>query len=77
MKRESLLETTIIQLYKMFQDEVEDFAGKPIDWKSLDRTGKPADKLLIDDIHCAENGGMSWSPWFIPYGTMHHLSGVY
>jgi uncharacterized NAD(P)/FAD-binding protein YdhS len=56
-KRETFKDISIIDLYRMFQDEVEDYAGEPVDWKSLDRTGKPADNLLEYDIHCAENGG--------------------
>lgn len=57
LKRESLGKTTVKQLFKMFREEVEDLAGTPIDWKALDRTGKPADRFLEYDIECAEKGG--------------------
>lgn len=41
----------------MFKDEVEDYGGGPIDFKTLDRICKPPEKLLKENILCSENGG--------------------
>lgn len=57
VKRESLRKLSVKKLFKLFQQEVEDYYHKPIDWKGINRTGKPAEKYLKWDISCAEKGG--------------------
>ncbi|MEX2591968.1 MAG: FAD/NAD(P)-binding protein [Anditalea sp.] len=57
IKRESFRNPGIKLIFSMFQQEVEDYYGKPIDWKGVNRTGKPSRPLLNWDISCAEKGG--------------------
>ena len=48
---------TIKELFRLFQQEAENYVGHPIDWKSTERKGIPADRLLEEDIRIAQEGG--------------------
>lgn len=57
LKRKTLKNISVKQVFRMFQQEVEDLSGKLIDWKSFDRTGKSGEQFLNYDIDSAEKGG--------------------
>jgi uncharacterized NAD(P)/FAD-binding protein YdhS len=45
------------EIFRLYQKDVEEAYGKALNWKSLDREGKDAAKLLNKDIEIAEKGG--------------------
>src|SRR5690606_33854721 len=57
IRRKTLQPVGIEKIFELFQREVEEYSGKPIDWKGLRREGKPAGPILSDDISSAEKGG--------------------
>src|SRR5690606_27200408 len=48
---------TVKELFRLYQKEVENYMGHPIDWKATERKGIPAQQLLEEDIRIAEKGG--------------------
>lgn len=55
--RETWNKVTVKALFRLFQREVEHCNKGPVDWKNQNREKKPAEKLLDQDISCAEKGG--------------------
>lgn len=56
-KRKNLKGIGTKELFRKYRQDVEFNLGEPVDWKSEDRVGKDARKLLRQDIEAAENGG--------------------
>lgn len=56
-KRATLQKIKVKDIFRLFRQEVEEYAGKPINWKEQNREKKPAEKLLNEDISWAEKGG--------------------
>lgn len=57
LQRNTLHRLWVKDIFRLFQQDVEQSVGKPLDWKSLNREGKDQLKLLKEDIEAAENGG--------------------
>ncbi|SHM70792.1 Uncharacterized NAD(P)/FAD-binding protein YdhS [Cyclobacterium lianum] len=56
-KRERVRPIPVKLLFRWFLQELEAITGEPVEAKTLNRIGLPADKLLAKDIDWAENGG--------------------
>ncbi|MCF2505613.1 FAD/NAD(P)-binding protein [Dyadobacter sp. CY107] len=72
IQRNELRNPTIKEIFRLFMQEAEAFAGKKIDWKATTRIGKPADQLLKEDIEIAKNGGDALTN--IPYSLRYESS---
>jgi len=57
IRRTKWRQPTIIELFRLFQQEVEHYSKKSIDWRATERKGISASKLLDEDIRIAEAGG--------------------
>lgn len=57
IRRTAWRQPTIKELFRLFQLEVENYVGHPIDWKATERKGIPAEQLLEEDIRIAQEGG--------------------
>ncbi|GGB76973.1 FAD/NAD(P)-binding protein [Dyadobacter sediminis] len=57
IQRSKLRNPKVKELFRLFMQEAEDYAGKKIDWKATERVGKPASELLKQDIRIAQEGG--------------------
>jgi uncharacterized NAD(P)/FAD-binding protein YdhS len=57
IRRTAWRQPKIKELFRLFQQEVENYAGHSIDWKNTRRKGIPADRLLEEDIRIAKTGG--------------------
>ncbi|KAA0992188.1 FAD/NAD(P)-binding protein [Dyadobacter aurulentus] len=57
IQRNYLRNPTVKEIFRLFMQEAEEYAGGKIDWKATKRTGKPAGELLREDIRIAKNGG--------------------
>jgi len=57
IRRTAWRQPKIKELFRLFQQEAENYTGQRIDWKSTGRKGIPADQLLEEDIRIAESGG--------------------
>ncbi len=56
-KRETLQKVKVKDVFRLFQRELDGYVKNPVNWKEQNRENKPAEKLLNDDISCAEKGG--------------------
>ncbi|MCF2489372.1 FAD/NAD(P)-binding protein [Dyadobacter sp. CY347] len=72
IQRNELRNPTVKEIFRLFKEEAEAYAGGKIDWKATARTGKPAEKLLEEDIEIARNGGDALSN--IPYSLRYESS---
>src|SRR5690606_19705726 len=57
IRRTAWRQPTVKELFRLYQKEVENYMGHPIDWKATERKGIPAQQLLEEDIRIAEKGG--------------------
>lgn len=57
IRRKALHSPTVIELFRVFRDEVHHYYGRKICWKNLDRRNKSARALLDEDLSAAEQGG--------------------
>nr|MBI1230530.1 hypothetical protein [Cytophagales bacterium] len=57
IRRSEWRQPRIKDLFRLFQQEVENYTGAPVDWKATERKGFPAQELLEQDIRIAEDGG--------------------
>ncbi|WP_339922857.1 FAD/NAD(P)-binding protein [uncultured Cyclobacterium sp.] len=57
IRRTAWRKPKIKELFRLFQQEAENYVGHPIDWKTTERKGIPADQLLEEDIRIAKEGG--------------------
>ena len=57
IQREKLRNPTVKEMFRLFMQEAELYAGGKIDWDATERAGKSAKELLKEDIDIARNGG--------------------
>jgi uncharacterized NAD(P)/FAD-binding protein YdhS len=57
IRRTQWRQPTVKELFRLFQQEVEHYAQKKIDWQATERKGIDAADLLEEDIRVAEAGG--------------------
>lgn len=57
LERKKLKKVSVKELFRLYKQDVQAFAGKNIDWKRTGRIGKSAEYLLDEDIRLAEKDG--------------------
>jgi uncharacterized NAD(P)/FAD-binding protein YdhS len=75
IRRTAWRHPTVKDLFRLFQQEVENYVGHPIDWKTTERKGIPAHHLLAEDINIAEQGGDAFTN--ILYGLRYETSQIW
>lgn len=75
IRRTAWRQPKIKELFRLFQQEAENYTGHPIDWKSTRRKGIPAGQLLEEDIRIAEKGGDAFIN--ILYGLRYEASQIW
>lgn len=75
IRRTAWRQPKVKEIFRLFQQEVENYLGHSIDWKTTERKGIPAGQLLEQDIRIAEDGGDAFIN--ILYGLRYETSQIW